>query len=70
MTITITREDVNTAVLLFLIAMQVYQWTVVKKLEKESDSIWDQLAKMALGISTQLGIFQKDLDKKENKKSG
>ena len=69
MTITLTREGIYTGVLLLLMVLQIYQWIVIKRLSKDYEKIWDQISILVVSISNQLGVFQKEINNKEDKKN-
>lgn len=69
MTITLTREGIYTVVLLLLMVLQIYQWIVIKRLSKDYEKIWDQISILVVSISNQLGVFQKEINNKEDKKN-
>ena len=69
MSITLTREGIYTVVLLLLMVLQIYQWIVIKRLSKDYEKIWDQISILVVSISNQLGVFQKEINNKEDKKN-
>lgn len=70
MTLTINPEHVYIAIILLLMVIQIYQWTLVKKLIKECDLLWTQIGTLAAGLSNQIINMQQDISKKEDKKAG
>lgn len=68
MTITLGENQVYLAVILVLMAIQVYQIKRIMELKKECDKIWEQLGTIVLSISTKMLEMQKDITNKENKK--
>ncbi len=70
MTITITDQQFYFGAIIFFIIMQVWQWAVIRKLQKECDRLWEQMGTLAAGISNRLIDIQKDLSTKEDKKAG
>jgi hypothetical protein len=44
--------------------IQIYQRTLIKKLQKEVDDIWSQMAALVANISIQLTATQKDKNDK------
>jgi hypothetical protein len=50
--------------------MQVWQWVVITKLQKECDRLWEQMGTLVAGVSNRLIDIQKDLSTKEDKKAG
>ena len=69
MTITLNVEHLYLAIILVLMAIQVFQWRVIGKMYKECDSLWSQLGILASGISNQIITIQRELNNKEDKKS-
>jgi hypothetical protein len=68
MTITLGENQVYLAVILVLMAIQVYQIKRIMELKKECDKIWEQLGTIVLSISTKMLEMQKEITNKENKK--
>ena len=68
MTITITEQHFYIGLIAFLVVMQVWQWVVIKKLQRECERIWEQLGTLVAGVSNKIIDIQKDLNSKEDKK--
>lgn len=68
MTITLTEEQLYLSVIGFLCILQILQWTAIRKLQKECESLWTQIATLVAGVSNQITSIQKDLNNKEDKK--
>ncbi len=73
MTITLTIETLYIAIIVILMALQIYQFTRVKYLEKEVKDLWDQIGTLTFSITGKFLEVQKDLndkqDKNENKRN-
>ena len=70
MTFTVTETQMYTAVLLLLMVLQVYQYKLIKKLEKDNSDIWAQLGTLVANLTTQMLQMQKDINNKQDKTSG
>jgi hypothetical protein len=70
MTFTVTETQMYTAVLLLLMILQVYQYRLIKKLEKDNSDIWAQLGTLVANLTTQMLQMQKDINSKQDKTSG
>ena len=70
MTFTISSEHVYIAIILVLMGIQVWQWRLIFKFQKECDHIWTQLGTLAASLATQLLSIQQEINKKEDKKIG
>jgi hypothetical protein len=68
MTVTLTQEHLYVGIILVLIAIQLYQQKVIKKLEQECDDIWAQLGTLVGSVSKELLSIQKDIANKQDKK--
>jgi len=64
MTVTLTQEHLYVGIIIVLIGIQIYQQKIIKKLEKEVDDIWSQMAALVANISIQLTASQKDKNDK------
>lgn len=64
MTVTLTHEHLYIAIIFILMGIQIYQRNSIKKLEKEVDNIWSQMAALVANISIQLTASQKDKNDK------
>lgn len=68
MTVTVTREQLYLGVIVLLCILQILQWVAIKKLQRECESLWTQVAALVSGVSNQIISIQKDLNNKEDKK--
>ena len=64
MTVTLTQEHLYIGIIFILMGIQIYQRNSIKKLEKEVDDIWSQMAALVANISIQLTASQKDKNDK------
>jgi len=64
MTVTLTQEHLYIGIIFILMGIQIYQRNSIKKLEKEVDDIWNQMAALVANISIQLTTSQKDKNDK------
>lgn len=64
MTVTLTHEHLYIGIIFLLMGIQIYQRTLIKKLQKEVDDIWSQMAALVANISIQLTASQKDKNDK------
>lgn len=55
MTINITLENLYLLIIALLMVMQIYQFTLVSKLKKDLDSMWQQMGIITIAISTKFG---------------
>lgn len=69
MTITVDPEHVYVGIILLLMAIQVYQWVRIKRVEKECDDLWQQLGTLLTGLTTQMMSMQKDISNKQDKET-
>jgi hypothetical protein len=67
MTITLTAEHLYIGIIVILMIIQIYQQTLIKKLEKECDDIWAQLGTLVGNITSQVLSMQKDINGKKDK---
>ena len=68
MTVTITETSFYLGVVLFLLVVQVYHQIQIKKLEKETRQLWEQISILVVSISAQMLQQQKDINEKQDKK--
>ena len=68
MTVTLTPEHLYIGIIIILAGLQIYQFRLINKLEKECDDIWAQLGTLVGNITSQILSLQKDLNGKEDKK--
>ena len=64
MTVTLTPEHLYIGIIFVLMGIQIYQRNSIKKLEKEVDDIWSQMAALVANISIQLTASQKNKNDK------
>lgn len=73
MTVTLTIETLYIAIIVILMILQIYQFTLVKYLKKEVKDLWDQIGTLTYSITGKFLDMQKDLndkqDKNENKRN-
>ena len=67
MTFTISFDMIYLIVTLILMVVQIIQWTMVSKLKKEIDSLWNQISIIAISAGATLDKIQKKLDEKQDK---
>lgn len=68
MTINLTETNIYVGIILVLLAMQIYQQFAIRRLEKESKDLWDQLGTLTYTITTKMLEIHKDLNSKQDKK--
>lgn len=68
MTVTLTSEHLYISIIVVLSILQITQWVYIRKLINECNSLWEQMQILAIGLSNQIGIIQKDLNSKQDKK--
>lgn len=68
MTFTLTLEHLYISIIVVLSILQITQWVYIRKLINECNSLWEQMQILAIGLSNQIGIIQKDLNSKQDKK--
>lgn len=59
MTITLTAEQVYIGIIVFLMIMQVVQWAVIRRLQKEVERVWNQIAIIATTVALRINSIQK-----------
>jgi len=67
MTFTLTQEHINICIILFLMGMQVLQWTKIHKLNEEVQKLWNQISIWNTMVAMKLLDAQKEIDKLNNK---
>ena len=67
MTITVTEQHFYLGVVLLLIILQIRQQWQIRKLEKETDKLWDQIGTFISALANQIVGMQKDIENKQNK---
>ena len=68
MTFTITETQFYMGIVVLLMVIQIYQQSQIKKLQKESEKLWDQIGTFISTLAIQLTQMQKEIDNKQNKK--
>jgi len=68
MTVTFSQEHIYIGIIVLLMGIQIYQQSLIKKLEKESEDIWTQMGTLVSNITSQLMSLQRDINSKEDKK--
>lgn len=67
MTFTVTDTTIYIGAILVLIGIQLYHQSVIKKLEKETKQLWEQIGIIVVSLGAQLGDMQKSLNQKKDK---
>ena len=67
MTFTISDNQLYVGIIIVLILIQIYQQSLIKKLERETVDIWNQIAILVTTISAELTGLQKSLSNKKDK---
>jgi hypothetical protein len=68
MTVTLTQEHLYLGIIIILAGLQIYQFRLIKKLEKECDDIWAQLGTLVGSVTKEIISIQKDIASKQDKK--
>ena len=68
MTINLSETTIYIGVIVVLVAIQIYQQTTIKRLEKECKDLWDQLGTLTYSITNKMLEIHKDLNGKQDKK--
>jgi hypothetical protein len=68
MTVTFTPEHLYMGIIIILAGLQIYQFRLIKKLEKECDDIWAQLGTLVGSVTKEIISIQKDIASKQDKK--
>ena len=67
MTFTISDNQLYVGIIIVLILIQIYQQSLIKKLERETVDIWNQIAILVTTISAELTGLQKSVSNKKDK---
>ena len=67
MTFTVTDTTIYIGTILVLIGIQLYHQSVIKKLDKETKQLWEQIGIIVVSLGAQLGDMQKSLNQKKDK---
>lgn len=70
MTITVTEQQMYIGIIVLLVVLQIYQQRQIKSLEKDCSDIWSQLGTLVASLSSQMLQMQKDINSKQDKKTG
>lgn len=54
MTFTVSTENFYLCIIVILLVLQVYQYSLIQKLTKQIDSIWEQIGMLAMQTSIKL----------------
>lgn len=54
MTFTVSTENFYLCIIVILLVLQVYQYSLINKLTKQIDSIWEQIGMLAMQTSIKL----------------
>ena len=54
MTSTVSTENFYLCIIVILLVLQVYQYSLINKLTKQIDSIWEQIGMLAMQTSIKL----------------
>ena len=66
---TLTQEHFYLGIILFLLGMQVLQWTKIHKLNEEVQKLWNQISIWNTMVAKTLLDAQKEIDKLNNKEN-
>lgn len=69
MTVTIQPEHIYVAIILFLMIMQVALHRSVKRLERDNEKLWDQMANLLANVTSRLMELQRDISNKQDKET-
>ena len=69
MTVTIQPEHIYVAIILFLMIMQVALHRSVKRLERDNEKLWDQMANLLANVTSRLMELQRDISSKQDKET-
>ena len=69
MTVTINPEHVYVGIILLLMLIQVYQQRTIKKLERDCESLWQQMGTLLTTLTSQMMSLQKDINNKQDKET-
>lgn len=62
MTFTISVENFYFFIVIVLMIIQIYQWTIIQKLKSEVDSIWKQIHVLTINIASEIINLKKQKD--------
>ena len=69
MILTFTQDHVYIGIILFLMGMQILQWSQINKLKDEVKKLWDQISIWNTMVAMKLLDTQKEIDKLNNKEN-
>lgn len=67
MSITLGENSIYLVVILLLMAVQAFQFHLLRKMKSEIDQVWSQIGTIVLSISTKMMEMQKDIGNKKDK---
>ncbi len=67
MSITLGENSIYLVVILLLMAVQAFQFHLLRKMKSEIDQVWSQIGTIVLSISTKMMEMQQDINKKKDK---
>jgi hypothetical protein len=67
MTVTVTEHQFYLGLVILLLFLQVRQQWQIRKLQKESEKVWEQIGIFISALANQLVSLQKDIESKQNK---
>jgi hypothetical protein len=65
MTFTITTENLYLGIIIFFIAIQIYQWKFIYNIKSEIDSVWKQIHLLTINIAAEILKLKKEHDAEE-----
>jgi steroid 5-alpha reductase family enzyme len=67
MSITLGENSIYLIAILVLMAVQAFQFHLIKKIKSEIDQVWSQMGTIVLSISSKMMEMQKDIGSKKDK---
>ena len=67
MSVTLGENSIYLIAILVLMAVQAFQFHLIKKIKSEIDQVWSQMGTIVLSISTKMMEMQKDIGNKKDK---
>ena len=67
MTFTITGQQLYVGLAVALIAVQIYQQTQIRNLQKDKEKLWDQISTFVSAVAIQVVQLQEDIKNKKDK---
>ena len=68
MVITLTKETVYIVIIILLIILQVYQSSLINKLKRDLDNLWNQTQSLVLSVAAALDKLESKIDESKDKK--